>query len=324
MVSCNSAGKVVRNLEGDGLIQGATRSIAGAGHRGSSGTVPRIIVAVAPVAHVGVYLPEESRNPVTAEDIAEEVVRCVDAGASVAHLHVRDGMGAIVADTTVFSRTLDRIFHSRDVVINGSTGGESSLSREERCKALTDSRVEIASLNMGSTNFGEKVYVNTLEDIRYWAFRMAQARVVPELEVFAPGMIETARKLAADGLLDGRLHFNICLGFPGATPATVRHLAYFADLLRDDEWGFLHEGMTDLRLAAAALGHGARLLRVGFEDGGFLRGDRPARSNADLVENLVVLIRAAGCEPATVAEARELLGTRGAADERIPGHGCER
>lgn len=245
------------------------------------------------------------------EAIAAEVARCADAGASVAHLHVRDRGGAIIADTGVFSHTLDLIDERCDIVVNGSTGGASRLTREERCTALTDPRVEVASLNMGSTNFGESVYVNTLEDIRFWAGRIRAAGVVPELEVFASGGIETGRRLAAEGVLDEPLHFNVCLGFPGATPATARHIGFFADLIGDGApWGFLHEGMTDLRLLAAALGHGASVLRVGYEDGGYLRADAPARSNAELVDAVVAMIRAAGAEPATVSEARELLGTK--------------
>jgi 3-keto-5-aminohexanoate cleavage enzyme len=253
---------------------------------------------------------------VAPEAIAAEVARCVDAGASVAHLHVRNRDGEIIAATDVFRHTLDLIFERRDIVVNGSTGGASELTREERCTAVTDARVEIASLNMGSTNFGEAVYVNTLADIRFWAAKIRDAGVVPELEIFAAGGIETARLLRAEGVLEEPLHFNVCLGFPGATPATPRHLAFFADLIgAEAPWGFLHEGMTDLRLIAAALGHGATVLRVGYEDGGYLRADEPARSNAELVERLSALIRAAGAEPATVDEARSLLGTRRSRNE---------
>lgn len=281
-------------------------------HRKSNGTVPRVIVAVAPVAHAGTWLPAGCVNPVTPESIADEVRRCVDAGASVVHLHVRDRAGAIVADNRVFAETLDRIFATTDVVVNGSTGGASALTREERCTALTDHRVEVASLNMGSSNFGSGVYVNTVEDIAYWADRMRRAGVVPELELFATSMIATARVLAEAGVLADPLHFNVCLGFPGATPADPRYLAHFASLMDPGErWGFLNEGMIDLRLCAAAIGMGASLTRVGFEDGGYLRADRPARSNAELVTQLVTLVRAVGAEPASVAEARRMLGTRG-------------
>lgn len=282
-----------------------------ASHRTSTGAIPRIIIAVAPVAHEGAFLPPSAANPVTPEAIAAETVRCADAGATVVHLHVRDRTGRIVADTTVFAQTLDLILDRCDVIVNGSTGGASELSREERCVSLTDPRVEVASLNMGSTNFADGVYINRVPDIRYWARRIREAGVVPELEVFATGMIESAREFVREGVLAEPLHTNVCLGFPGATPATHRHLAHFAELLADEPWGFLHEGMTDLRLVAAAIGMGARLVRVGFEDGGYLRSDRAAHSNAELVDQLARLVRACGAEPATVAEARQILGTKG-------------
>ena len=278
-------------------------------HRHSSGQVPRIVVTVAPVAHADTYLPDGCSNPSTPQEIAEEARRCADTGASVIHLHTREVNGAITSDMTVFRRTLDLVCGSTQLIINGSTGGASNLTREERCLSLTDERVELASLNMGSTNFGDSVYINTLADIRYWASRMREAGVVPELEVFAPGMVQTARELEVEGVLVAPLHFNICLGFPGSTPATVGELTHMAGLCGGRSfWGFLHEGMTDLRLISAALGLGASGLRVGYEDGGFVRADKPARSNAELVETLVTLIRAAGCEPATPDEAREELG----------------
>jgi len=280
-------------------------------HRVSSGKTREIVVAVAPVAHVGTFLPTECRNPGSPQEIAAETQRCVAAGAAVVHLHVRNERGEIVSELSWFRETLDRIFDRCDVIVNASTGGKSELSREERCVALEDPRVELASLNMGSTNFGDGVYINTLEDIRYWAGRMQEARVVPELEVFSSAMIWSAAALAEEGILKNPLHYNICLGFPGSTPALATELVHLAALIpADASWGFLHEGMTDLSLVAAALGLGAATLRVCYEDGGYLAPGKPARSNADLVEQLVRLIRAAGCEPAAVEQTRANLNTK--------------
>lgn len=277
-------------------------------HRRSDEVVPRIAVVVAPVAHVGSYLPEGTKNPLTAEEIATEVTRCAEAGATIVHLHVRDGAGTIVSDMREFTRTLDLITERCEVVINGSTGGVSDLSREERCLSVTDPRVELSSLNMGSTNLGNGVYVNTVDDIRYWAGRIYQNGAVPELEIFSSGMVADSLRLAREGVLREPLHFNICLGFPGAAAAIPSELFHLVSLLPDaSSWGFLHEGMTSLRLVAAALGLGASTLRVGYEDGGYLRPDRPARSNAELVEQLVAFIRAAGCEPATYEETRRMF-----------------
>jgi 3-keto-5-aminohexanoate cleavage enzyme len=280
-------------------------------HRESIEEPRRVVVAVAPVAHVGTFLPPECRNPTTPGAIAEETRRCIDAGATVAHLHVRNDSGTIVSDLSCFSETLDRIYQNHDVIVNASTGGQSELSREQRCVALTDPRVEVASLNMGSSNLGDGVYINTIDDIRYWAQRIFEAQVVPELEIFTSGMIWSALVLAGDGLLAAPLHFNVCLGFPGATPAVVAELVHFAAMLPENSyWGFLHEGMTDMRLTATAMGLGACTLRVGYEDGGYLAPGKAARSNAELVEQLVRLIRAAGCEPASLEEARTCFGTK--------------
>ncbi|TVR06401.1 MAG: 3-keto-5-aminohexanoate cleavage protein [Spirochaetaceae bacterium] len=269
----------------------------------------KIIVAVAPVSHVGKELPVETRNPLTPEEVANEAIRCAEEGASIVHLHVRDDRGVQVSDLSWFRSTLDLIDARADVIINGSTGGVSDLSLEDRCVSLDEPRVQIGSLNMGSVNFGESVYINTVPDIRFWARRMAERTVIPELEIFNPSLITTSLQLRDEGVLPDPLHFNFCLGFPHSISADVRNLFFLADLLPEGtEWGLVHEGMQDLTVVSAALGMGARVLRVGFEDGPFLRRGEPARSNAELVANLVRLIRVAGCEVATPDEARHILG----------------
>ncbi|KPJ78457.1 MAG: hypothetical protein AMJ54_03755, partial [Deltaproteobacteria bacterium SG8_13] len=146
----------------------------------------KILVAVAPV---GKAIEPPSTNPITPQAVAEEVIACTQAGASMVHLHVRDQKGEQTEDLTDFSATLDYIRESSDIIIQGSTGGLTRLTLEQRCVALNDPRTEVASLNMGSINFGEDVYINRLPDIRYWAQRMAETRVVPELEIFAAGML---------------------------------------------------------------------------------------------------------------------------------------
>jgi 3-keto-5-aminohexanoate cleavage enzyme len=271
----------------------------------------KIIVAVAPVAHTAAALPRGTTNPVAPEAVAAETVRCCNEGASIVHLHVRDAEGLQVADTTWFRETLDRICDETDMIINGSTGGVSDLTVEERCVSLNDPRVRIGSLNMGSVNFGETVYINTEPEIRYWARRMRTRGVMPELEIFNPSMITTALELQEEGVLAEPLHFNFVLGVQGALSADPRNLFYLENLIpAGGEWGLVHAGMSDLSLMAVALGLGARVLRVGFEDGAYLTGMNRALSNADLVGNLVNLIRVAGKEVATPAEARELLRVR--------------
>jgi 3-keto-5-aminohexanoate cleavage enzyme len=108
---------------------------------------------------VGKDIQPPSINPLPPEEVAREVIDRTRAGDSFAHLHVRDDKGNQAEDLTQFSRTLDLIRDASDIIIQGSTGGLSELSLEERCVALNDPRVEVASLNMGSVNFSEEVYI---------------------------------------------------------------------------------------------------------------------------------------------------------------------
>ncbi len=267
----------------------------------------KIIVAVAPV---GREIEPPSKNPLTPQEVAAEVIACTRAGASMVHLHVRNQQGEQTEDLTDFSATLDLIRESSDIIIQGSTGGLTSLTLEERCVALNDPRTEVASLNMGSINFGEDVYINKLPDIRYWAQRMKKARVAPELEVFAAGMLPTYMQLVAEKVLKPPYSINLCLGFQWALPADVETLFFMRSLLpeKDLPWGVIHDGMHDFALLATAIGMGASVVRVGFEDSAFFAPGRAALTNAELVERIVSLIKQMGCKVATCKEAREILG----------------
>jgi 3-keto-5-aminohexanoate cleavage enzyme len=271
-------------------------------------TSRKIIVAVAPV---GKEIKPPSVNPHTAEEVAHEVIACSRAGASFVHLHVRDDKGNQTDDLTQFSRTLDIIRESSEIIIQGSTGGLSSLSLEERCVSLNDPRVEVASLNMGSVNFGEDVYVNRIPDIRYWAQRMQETNVIPELEIFEAGMLTAVTKLVDEQVLKPPFAFGFCLGFHWALPADPASLLFLRSRLpRVAPWGVVHESMQDFALLAAAIGMGATAIRVGFEDSVFYAPGKAAATNAELVEKIVSLVRQIGYEVATPAEARGLLGLK--------------
>ena len=267
----------------------------------------KIIVAVAPT---GKKTEPPSVNPLIPEDVARQVIACEKAGASVVHMHVRDKKGEQTEDLTDFSATLDLIRQSCDIVIQGSTGGLTDLTLEQRCVALDDPRVETASLNMGSINFDEDVYVNRLPDIRYWARRMAEIRVAPELEIFAAGMLPTYMKLVEEGVLKPPYSIGFCLGVRWALPADPETLFFMKTLLpeKDVPWGVIHAGMQDLALLATAIGMGASVVRVGFEDSVFFAPGKAAQTNAELVEKMVSLVHQIGYEVATCQEARKILG----------------
>ena len=270
----------------------------------------KIIVTVAPVCHVGKPIPEGCKNPLTPEEITEDVLNCYRAGACQVHLHTRDLKGNPTFELDVFSQTIHAIREHSDMIIQGSTGGLSDLSLADRCVSLNVPEVEIASLNMGSVNFGETVYINTMPDLRYWAKRQQDANVVPEMELFDLSHVECCTRLADEGVIRRPLHYNFCVGPGGSSnlSATGRNLALLCALTEPGtSWGINHDSMKDFSILACAIGMGANAVRVGFEDSFYYAEGKLARTNAELVERLVALIRAMGCEPATPAEAREML-----------------
>ncbi len=269
----------------------------------------KILIAVAPV---GKAIQAPSINPLNPEQVAAETIACARSGASMVHLHVRDENGEQTGNLTHYSRTLDLIREESDIIIQGSTGGLTSLSLEERCVALNEERTQVASLNMGSTNFANTVYVNTMEDIRYWARRMNEADVVPEMEIFALGMFTSVEKLVAEGLIPvnpEKRHYNFALGFDGALPADIETLVTLESRLPGDAgFGVLHEGFKGFGFLSGALALGASSIRVGFEDGPWLAPGVPAINNVELVEKAVHLLDLLDYEVMTTVEARGHLG----------------
>ena len=272
----------------------------------ANGKSRKIIIAVAPVGR-GVEPP--SINPLTPEDVAREVIDCTRAGASMVHLHVRDSRGQQTEDISDFAKTLDFIRESSEIIIQGSTGGLTTLTLAQRCVSVTDPRVEVASLNMGSVNFGEDVYINRVPDIRYWAGRMAENNVMPEMEIFEAGMVAVARMLIEEGTLKPPFYYNFALGAHWAAPADPGSLFYLTSLLPEGvPWSVVHDDMQDFSLLATAIGLGASMVRVGFEDSVRYAPGKIAQTNVELVEKIVDLVHRIGYETATPEEARGILG----------------
>lgn len=268
----------------------------------------KIIIAVAPV---GKQIEPPSINPLTPEEVAREVIECTNAGAALVHLHVRDRQGEQTEDLSEYSLTLDLIRQFSDIIIQGSTGGLTNLTLDERCVALNDPRTEIASLNMGSVNFGEDVYINRLPDIRYWARKMTETKVIPELEVFEAGMLPVVKQLINENILRLPFYYGFILGAPWAVPPDPKSLFFLTSLMTEQApWGVIHDGMNDLSLLAVAIGMGASLVRVGFEDSVFYANGKIANTNVEIVHKLVLLIKQMGFDTATPQEARSILGVK--------------
>ena len=266
----------------------------------------KVILSVAPVSSTPGRLDPQA--------IAEDVAACYHAGAAMVHLHSRDRFGRLVADTSLLADTVARIRALCPIVIEISTGGVSNLTIEERCQTCTPDWVECNSLNVGSVNLGEAVYLNPIQDVRYCVNQILRNRKIPEIEVFEIGMIETVRALAQTYRFISPLFFALVLGHQGAMPASVAALDLMLQGLhtffpnRDQVlWGVTEAHRQDWSLIGAALDRGANAVRIGFEDSDLLSPSMRADTNAALVTKLAALARAKGAVPATPEETRALL-----------------
>ena len=179
---------------------------------------------------------------------------------------------------------------------------------ERRVEHILELKPEICSLDMGSFNFCDWVFINTPKHLADMAKAIRSAGAKPELEVFESGQIRLAAKLIGDGAIAGPALFQLCLGIPWAAPATPETMLYMRDLLpAGSTWaGFGISAMQFPMVAQAVLlgGH----VRVGLEDNLYLDRGVFAPSNAALVERAGTIIRSLGGEVATPAEARTILG----------------
>ncbi len=247
--------------------------------------------------------------PITADELAIEAERCAAAGASVIHLHVRDPDGAPSQKTELFQAALDAIRRRADVIVQTSTGGAVGMSLDERAGPLA-CRPEMATLNLGTVNFGDEVFQNTRPEIRELLARIVAAGSVPELEAYEVGHIDEATSLVAEGRLSGPLHFQFVLGIKGAIGAredVVRFLV--SQLPPGSTWGVAAVGRHQRPMTELALRLGGNA-RVGLEDNIFLDKGVLAEGSAPLVARAADYAKSVGRSVATTAEARALLGIR--------------
>jgi 3-keto-5-aminohexanoate cleavage enzyme len=246
-----------------------------------------------------------SRFP-TADALAEDICACHAAGASVVHFHVTDGAGRATDDTSFFDGIVARVQERCDIIIQGSTGGV-GIPWDVRTAALQARGLEMASLNMGSCNLFGRAYINTPDDIAQLAAKLAEEDVVPDMCFFEPGFFAALENLP-DGASSRPPVTSICLGFPGALPASVDNLAFMISKLPPHAvWTLVHHGAHDVALLAAAIA-AAGNIRVGFEDSDHLGGKHTAATNAELVRKAAELVALLDRRTATAAETRKRYG----------------
>ena len=187
------------------------------------------------VAGVGaeVTRAQQPNLPLLPEEVGEEYRRAHAAGASIGHIHGRRPDGTPTQDLETF-RAYARAIRERSPIIQQfSTGGAVGMGVEERIAAL-ELRPDMATLTLGTCNFGDDVFENSLPTVRAILERLRKFGITPELEIFDDGMLGTAETLFARGVLQSPLHFDFVLGVPGAAAATAENLLHFARSIPDE------------------------------------------------------------------------------------------
>lgn len=278
--------------------------------------------------------------PITPDEIASEAIAAAEAGAAILHLHARDPeTGKPDQTPEAFARFLPRIKQGTNAAINLTTGGSPYMTVQERVRPAAEFKPEVASLNMGSMNFGlfplldkykefkhdwerqhlegtrDMVFRNSFKDIEYVLETCYENNTRFEFECYDIAHLYNLRHFADRGLVKPPYFiqsvFGI-LGGIGSHPEDVIHMKRTADRLfgSDYRWSVLGAGAAQLRVAAQAAAMGGNV-RVGLEDSIWAGRGVLAKSNADQVKLARKIIEGLGLEVATPDEAREILTLKG-------------
>jgi uncharacterized protein (DUF849 family) len=291
-----------------------------------------------------IHTPSMSRYlPVTPREIADAAIGAAEAGAAVVHLHARDPQnGKPSQDPELFRQFLPEIKSAVNVVINLTTGGAPTMAVEERLQPALQLKPEVASLNMGSMNFGlyemldrystfdhpwEKPYLegshdlifrNTFKDIAHILRSCSGNGTRFEIECYDIGHLYTAAHFLDRGLLKPPLFIQSVFGIRGGIgphPEDVLHMKRTADRLFGEEyqWSVLGAGRNQMFVAAQSAVMGGNV-RVGLEDSLWIAKGELARSNAAQVSKIRRILSELGLEVATADDARRILKLKGATE----------
>ncbi|MGW9232033.1 3-keto-5-aminohexanoate cleavage protein [Pseudorhizobium sp. NPDC055634] len=290
----------------------------------------------------GIHTPSMSAHlPVTPDQIAANAIEAAEAGAAILHLHARDPRdGRPTQDPAAFARFLPRIKQATDAVLNLTTGGSPTMTIEERLRPALEFAPEVASLNMGSMNFGlypmldryrdfrhdwepaylEKtrdiVFRNTFKDIEHILADCGGNGTRFEFECYDTSHLYNLAHFRDRNLVRGRLFIQTVFGILGGIgthPDDVSHMKRTADRLFGDDyvWSVLGAGRHQIPVATMAAAMGGNV-RVGLEDSLWDGPGRLATSNAVQVRRIRQVLEGLGLAIATAADAREMLALKGA------------
>ncbi len=270
--------------------------------------VGKLIITLAPTG----MIPTKEQTPyvpLTPEEIAADTCEAYMLGASVVHVHARDKNGEPTYKREVFKEIFQKIKEKcPDIIICATTSGRVHPQVEHRTEVLS-LQPDMASLTLGSLNFPQHPSVNSMETIRTLASAMQERNILPELEIFEPGFINTAKYLTRKGYLNKPLHFSFLLGSLGCMPAGIPDLAFLVQSLPpESNWSATGIGRFQTQINAAAILMGGHV-RVGIEDSIYYNYPKQElATNAKLVERIVRLAKELNRDIATPKEARAMLG----------------
>ncbi len=278
--------------------------------------------------------------PITPGQIAREAIAAAEAGASSVHIHARDPKtGEPTMDLRLFQEICREIDQKSDVIICITTGGAPTMPPEERMVAVKKFKPELASINMGSFNFGlfhmmdkineykwdwerdylerskDNIFKNTFYDQERIFKIMQDNGTKPELECYDAGHLYNTAYWADKGTISPPFWLQLILGIMGAIQPSVENLVFMkntADKLfgKDYVWSALPAGRHEFNLCTVAAVMGGNV-RVGMEDNLYLAKGRLARSNAEMVEKMIRILDELGMGIASPQDARDLLKLKG-------------
>ena len=276
--------------------------------------------------------------PITPEEIAGQAVDAARAGAATVHIHARNPENGMPSpDLNLYREIVGKIRSESDVIICITTGGGTGMTVDQRAAPVPEFKPELASFNMGSINFAlfpvikkykewkydwEKpfleaskanIFQNTFADLEKICGIMRDNGTKPELEIYDVGHLYNAKFLLSEGFLEPPLFLQFVMGILGGIQPTFHdllHLKETADRLFGEnqyQWSAFGAGRMEFPICTTAALMGGNC-RVGLEDNLYLSRGELARSNAELVEKMVRILREFSMEPATPDEARKILG----------------
>jgi len=270
----------------------------------------KLIIELAPTG----MIPTKNQTPhvpITPREIINDAYEAYKLGVSIIHVHARDEEGKPTHKKEYFAEIIEGIRRKcPGIIICATTSGRVTPQVEHRSEVL-QLRPEMASLTVGSLNFRQHPSVNPMETIEKLATIMRDEGIVPELEIFEAGFINTAKYLYRKGILRIPLHFSLLLGSLGSIPAALRDLTYLVDSLPPEStWSATGIGRFQTQINTAAILMGGHV-RVGIEDSIYYNyPKKELATNTKLVKRIIRITKELGREIANTDEARSIMGLK--------------